>query len=120
MSAQLFPSVSSISGSPVLEEVLQGLADGVPLLDGEQMFQLLPKGAAMHADTGGQNIRDPLKGGEGRRTGTFWGNATPSKVLVSQIKSRGTFFHYQSGHGTTALEHGYHLLMGGGPGSKWK
>lgn len=120
MSAQLFPSVSSIPGSPVLEEVLQGLADGVPLLDGQQMFQLLPKGAAMHADTGGQNICDPLKGAEDRRTGTFWGNATPYQVLVSQTKRRGTFLHYQSGHGTTALQHGYHLLMGGGPGNKCK
>lgn len=37
---------------PVLEEVLQSLADGVPLLDGQQVLQLLSKGAALDPDTG--------------------------------------------------------------------
>ncbi len=101
--------------SPVLEEVLESLADGVPLLDGQQVLQLLSEGAAMYPDTGGQNLRYPLQGAEHRRAGTFCGNATSYKVLLCQGESRRTILHYQSGHGTAALEHGHHLLMGGGP-----
>lgn len=99
----------------MLEEVLQSLADGVPLLDGQQMFQLLPEGAAVHADAGGKNLRDPLQGAEHRGTGAFRGNPPTSKVLISHVKGGWTLLHDQGGHGTTALEHGHHLLMGGGP-----
>lgn len=42
----------SVARLPVLEEVLQSLADGVPLLDGQQVLQLLSKGAALNPDTG--------------------------------------------------------------------
>lgn len=100
---------------PVLEEVLQCLADGVSLLNGQQMLQLLPKSATLNPDAGRQNLRHPLKGAEHRRAGSFCGNATSRKVLLCKDKCRWTILHYQCGHGTTSLQHGHYLFMGGGP-----
>ncbi len=68
--------------SPVLEEVLQSLADGVPLLDGQQVLQLLSKCAAMYSDTRGQNLCHPLQRAEHRGAGPFCGNSTPYNFLL--------------------------------------
>ena len=46
---------------PVLEEVFQSLADGVPLLDSQQVLQLLSEGPALNPDAGGQNLCHPLQ-----------------------------------------------------------
>lgn len=73
-----FPTICS----PVLEEVLQSLADGVPLLDGQQVLQLLSERASVNPDTGRQNLCHPLQGAEHRGAGTFCGNPTASDVLL--------------------------------------
>ncbi|TNN66148.1 hypothetical protein EYF80_023626 [Liparis tanakae] len=70
--------------SPVLEEVLQSLADGVLLLDGQQVFQLLSKGAALNPDTGRKNLCHPLQGAEHGGAGALSGNAAPRQLLLCQ------------------------------------
>lgn len=98
--------------SPVLEEVLQSLADGVLLLDGQQVFQLLSEGAALDPDAGRENFCHPLQGAEHRGAGTLCGETAARQVLLRQREGRRTVLHNQGGHGATALEHGHHLLMG--------
>lgn len=102
----------------MLEEVLQGLADGVPFLNGQQVLQLLSEGAAVNPYTGRQDLRHPLQGAEHWGAGTFRGNASPYEVRLRKGEAGRTVLHYQSGHGTAALEHGHHLLMGGGPADR--
>lgn len=46
--------------SPVLEEALQGFADGIALRWSEQMLQLLVEGPALDLDVGRQDLCDPL------------------------------------------------------------
>lgn len=55
--------------SPVLEEGLQRLADSVPLLDGQQVLQLLAEGATVHLDARREDLCHPLQRAEGRRPG---------------------------------------------------
>lgn len=47
--------------SPVLEEGLQRFADGVPLLDSQQVFQLLAEGATVHLDARRKDLCHPLQ-----------------------------------------------------------
>lgn len=65
--------------SPVLEEGLQSLADGVSLLDGEQMLQLLAEGSPMNFNAGRKDLCHPLQGAEGWRS-------------VQHIKKTAVFF----------------------------
>lgn len=119
-SFQVWALKTHILCSPVLEEVLQGLADGVPLLNGQQVLQLLSEGAAVNTYTGRQDLRHPLQGAEHWGAGAFRGNASPNEVRLREGEAGRTVLHYQSGHGTAALEHGHHLLMGGGPTGRQK
>lgn len=48
----------------MLEEGLQGLADCVPLLDGQQVLQLLAKCAPVDFNAWWKNLRHPLQGAE--------------------------------------------------------
>lgn len=50
---------------PVLEEGLQGLADSVPLLDGQQVLQLLAKGAPVDFNARRKDFCHPLQRAEG-------------------------------------------------------
>lgn len=51
----------------MLEEGLQGLADRVPLLDGQQVLQLLAEGPSVDFDAWRKNLCHPLQRAEGRR-----------------------------------------------------
>lgn len=51
----------------MLEEGLQGLADCVPLLDGQQVLQLLAEGPPVDFDAGWKNLCHPLQRTEGWR-----------------------------------------------------
>lgn len=95
----------------MLEEVLQSLADGIPLLDGQQMFQLLSKGTALNPNARRKDVSHPLQRAEHRRAGSLNRVAAPREVLLRQRKSRRAFFDNQGGHGSTSLEHGHNLLM---------
>lgn len=52
----------------MLEEGLQGLADDVSLMDGEQMFQLLAEGSSMNFDARWKDLSHPLERAESRRS----------------------------------------------------
>lgn len=101
---------------PVLEEVLQSLADGVLLLDGQQVLQLLAEGAAVDSDTGWQDLGHPLQGAEHGGASALCGNAAaPHRVLLRHGERGRAILHYQGGHGAASLQHGHHLLVGRGP-----
>lgn len=44
----------------MLKEGFQRLADGVPLLDGQQVLQLLAEGSSMDLDAGWKDLCNPL------------------------------------------------------------
>lgn len=48
----------------MLEEAFQGFADGIALRWGEQVLQLLVEGPPLNLDARGENLCDPLQGGE--------------------------------------------------------
>lgn len=52
---------------PVLEEALQGSADPIAFGRRKQVLQLLAESPPLHSDTGWQDLRHPLQGGERRR-----------------------------------------------------
>lgn len=94
--------------SPVLKEGLQGLANGVSLLKREKVLELLAEGAALYADTGRQDLSDPLQGAEHRSTG-----AGRNFHLLWFRHGEGwrAIFNHQAGHCPTPLQHRHHLLM---------
>lgn len=61
----------SVLRSPVLEEGLQRFADGVPLLDGQQVLQLLAEGATVDLDARRKDLCHPLQRAESRRSGRW-------------------------------------------------
>lgn len=61
----------SVLRSPVLEEGLQGLADRVPLLDGQQVLQLLAEGTTVDLDARRKDLCHPLQRAESRRSGRW-------------------------------------------------
>lgn len=65
------PSDGRSLHSPVLEEGLQRLADSVPLLDGQQVLQLLAESATVHLDARRKDLCHPLQRAEGRRPGQW-------------------------------------------------
>lgn len=48
----------------MLEEAFQGFADGIALRWGEQVLQLLVEGPPLNLDARGENLCNPLQGGE--------------------------------------------------------
>lgn len=48
----------------MLKEGLESLADGVSLLCGEEVLELLTEGAAMHTDARRKDLCYPLQGAE--------------------------------------------------------
>lgn len=50
----------------MLEEALQRLADGETLGRGQQVLQLLRERPSLDLDARGENLCNPLQGGEGR------------------------------------------------------
>lgn len=49
----------------MLEEALQRLADGETLGRGQQVLQLLRESPSLDLDARGENLCNPLQGGEG-------------------------------------------------------
>lgn len=50
----------------MLKEGLESLADGVSLLRGEEVFELLTEGATVHTDARRKDLCYPLQGAKGR------------------------------------------------------
>ncbi len=103
-----FTKILWVCPSPVLEEGLQCLADGVSLLECEKVLKLLAEGSTLYANTGRQDLGDPLKGAKHGSTGA-WRNL--HLFRFGHGEGRRAIFNHQAGHCPTPLQHGHHLLM---------
>lgn len=112
-SSIVFLQDASPSQLPVLEEGLQGFTDGVSLLDGEEVLELLTEGPAMYTDAGRKDLCDPLQGAEHRSAGA---RRHLHLIDFRHGEGRWPILNHQTGHCSTALQQGHHLLMRTTPG----
>ncbi len=103
-----FTKILWVCHSPVLEEGLQGLADGVSLLECEKVLKLLAEGSTLYANTGRQDLSNPLKGA---KHGTTGARRNLHLFGFGHGEGRRAIFNHQAGHCPTPLQHGHHLLM---------
>lgn len=70
----------------MLEEAFQCFADGVTLRRSQQVLQLLGEGPSLDLDARGENLCNPLQGGEGRGAARGVSRVRVCKVRVERKK----------------------------------
>lgn len=70
----------------MLEEAFQCFADGVTLGRSQQVLQLLGEGPSLDLDARGENLCNPLQGGEGRGAAQGVSRVRVCKVRVERKK----------------------------------
>jgi len=70
----------------MLEEAFQRFADGIALGGGQQVLQLLGEGPSLDLDARGENLCNPLQGGEGRGGARGVGRIGVCKARVERKK----------------------------------